>query len=125
VLEEDVARAVIDAAVRIHRRLGPGLLESAYEAVLEYELRKRGLVVQRHVQIDLVYNDLVVRDAYCADLIVNECVVVELKATELKAPVHWRQLMTYLKLTNLRIGLLLNFGQPLMKDGIERVVNGY
>jgi GxxExxY protein len=125
VAHESITADIVDAAINIHRRHGPGLLESAYEAVLEYELLKRGLSVERHVRIDLTYDDLVIPSAYCADLIVNGCVVIELKACETKAPVHWRQLMTYLKLTGLRVGLLLNFGQPTMKEGIQRITNGY
>jgi GxxExxY protein len=122
---EETAREIVDAAVQIHRRLGPGLLESAYEAVLHYEMEKRGLQVLRQVELSLTYDDLVVERAYCMDFLVNDSVVIELKASERISSVHYRQLLTYLKVANVRVGLLINFGQPTLKQGLHRVVNGY
>ncbi len=105
--------------------MGPGLLESTYEAVLEFELRRRGFRVERQKYIDLTYDELFVPRAFCIDLLVNERVVIELKSAERLAPVHYKQVLTYLKLTNLRLGLLINFGQSTIKEGLHRIVNGY
>ena len=122
--EDVVARIVVDAAVHVHRVLGPGLLESVYEIVLAFELRRRGLDVARQVPIEVVYEDLRIDGGFRADLIVDGCVLVELKSVERSAPVHKKQTLTYVRLANLRLGLLLNFGAALMKDGIARLVNG-
>lgn len=122
--ENGVARIVVDAAVHVHQVLGPGLLESVYEIVLAFELRRRGLHVARQVPIDVVYENLRIDGGFRADLIVEGCVLVELKSVERTAPVHKKQTLTYLRLANLRLGLLLNFGAALMKDGITRLVNG-
>jgi GxxExxY protein len=121
--ENEIARVVVDCCYRIHTRLGPGLLESVYEAVLEYELKKRGLQVARQVPIPVVYDDLVFDEGFRADLLVNSLVLLELKSVEKTAPVHRKQTLTYLKLTGLKLGLLINFGAPLIKDGIVRLVN--
>ena len=121
--ENDVSGVIVDAAVRIHRSLGPGLLESVYEAVLAHELVHRGLAVERQVPIDLVYEDLRVAAAFRADLIVERLVLVELKSLEHVAPVHGKQTLTYMRLANIQLGLLLNFGAHLMKDGITRIAN--
>jgi GxxExxY protein len=122
--ENGVARIVVDAAVHVHRALGPGLLESVYEIVLAFELRRRGLHVARQVPIDVVYENLRIDGGFRADLIVEGCVLVELKSVERSAPVHKKQTLTYLRLANLRLGLLLNFGAPLMREGVTRLVNG-
>jgi GxxExxY protein len=122
--ENDLARLIVDAAYKIHTRFGPGLLESAYQAMLAHELRKQGLRVECEKPIPLVYEDVVLEVVYQADMIVEDLVVVELKAVEQTAPVHKRQLLTYLKLTDKRLGLLINFGAALIKDGIHRVANG-
>jgi GxxExxY protein len=122
--ENGVARIVVDAAVRVHQVLGPGLLESVYEIVLAFELRRRGLHVARQVPIDVVYENLRIDGGFRADLMVEGCVLVELKSVERTAPVHKKQTLTYLRLANLRLGLLLNFGAALMKDGVTRLVNG-
>ncbi|MFZ9681720.1 MAG: GxxExxY protein [Cephaloticoccus sp.] len=114
---------IVDAAMHVHMRLGPGLLESVYERVLAYELKKRGLKVARQVPIPLQYEDLRFEEGFRADLIVNDTVLVELKSVETLAPVHGKQVLTYLKLTNLRLGLLINFGAPLLKDGIKRIAH--
>ncbi|TYO99208.1 GxxExxY protein [Geothermobacter ehrlichii] len=115
---------VVDAAFRIHVRLGSGLLESVYEMVLAYELEKRGLSVARQVPIEIRYDDLFIKEAFRADLIVEDALIIELKSVETLLPVHSKQLLTYLKLTNKKLGLLLNFGAPVFKDGIVRLVNG-
>jgi GxxExxY protein len=115
---------VVDAAVHVHQVLGPGLLESVYETVLAFELRRRGVHVARQVPIDVVYEDLRIDGGFRADLIVDGCVLVELKSVERTAPVHKKQTLTYLRLASLRLGLLLNFGTALMKDGVVRLVNG-
>ncbi|MFL5618656.1 MAG: GxxExxY protein [Gemmatimonadaceae bacterium] len=122
---DDITGAIVDAAVGIHRNPGPGLLESLYEALLACELRRRGLQVERQRLIRVSYNGIDVEDAFRADLLVEKCVIIELKSVERVTPVYAKQLLTYLRLTNLRVGLLLNFGAERMKDGIERVVNDY
>lgn len=122
--ENEVATQIVDAAYTIHTQFGPGLLESAYQAMLVYELRKRGLRVEPEQAVPLVYGDVTLDVGYKADLIVENLVIVELKAVEQTVPVHKRQLLTYLKLADKRLGLLINFGAALIKDGIHRVANG-
>ena len=122
--ENEIATQVVDAAYAIHSRFGPGLLESAYQVMLVHELRKRGLRVASEQPVPLVYDGIVLEVGYRADLVVEELVIVELKAVEQTAPVHKRQLLTYLKLADKQLGLLINFGSALIKDGIHRVVNG-
>src|SRR4030095_2787369 len=118
-----ISGQIVDAAVHIHTRLGPGLLESVYERILAYELEKRGLTVERQVPVPIVYDNLRFEEGFRADLIVEKAIVVELKSVEAFAPVHAKQLLTYLKLLDVRLGLLINFGAPLLKDGIKRVAN--
>jgi GxxExxY protein len=120
----DVSGAIVDASIKIHMTLGPGLLESVYEAVLEKELLKRGLRVRRQVPVPIRYEDLTFDEGFRADLIVEECVVVELKSVEQFHPVHAKQVLTYCKLLDFRLGLLINFGAALLKDGIKRIANG-
>lgn len=122
--ENEVARQIVDAAYRVHTALGPGLLESVYEAALSYELEKRGLRVARQQAIPVVYEEVHIHTGFHADLIVEDMVIVEIKALETVAPVHKKQLLTYLKLADKRLGLLLNFNVALIKDGITRMVNG-
>ena len=122
--ENEIAKIVIDACYQIHTRLGPGLLESAYCRILEYELLKRGLRVRREVPIPFQYDNVQFDEGFRADLIVEDKVLLELKSVEAAAPVHKKQTLTYLKLTGLKLGLLINFGAPLIKDGITRLVNG-
>ena len=122
--ENDVSGAVIDSAARIHMQLGPGLLESVYERILQHELKKRGLRVQRQVPVPVVYDGLTFDDGFRADLIVHDLVIVGLKSLEALAAVHGKQLLTYLKLTGKKLGLLINFGEVLLKNGTQRVVNG-
>lgn len=121
--ENDIAKEIVDAAYKIHTKTGPGLLESAYEAILVYELRKRGLRVVSQEPIPVVYEEVELEVGYRADLIVENKVIVELKSVEKTAPVHKKQLLTYLKLANMRLGLLINFGESLIKTGITRIVN--
>jgi len=122
--ENQIAAAVVDAAFKIHTTLGPGLLESIYEATLEYELRNRGLSVLRQIGLPVYYEGLKLEIGYRVDLIVGDKVIIEIKSIEALAPIHKRQLLTYLRLANMRLGLLINFNVERIKDGIRRVVNG-
>lgn len=122
--ENEIARIVVDACYQIHVRLGPGLLESVYARILEYELTKHGLRVRREVPIPFRYDAIAFDEGFRADVIVEEKLLIELKSVEITAPVHKKQLLTYLKLTGLTLGLLINYGAPLIKDGIFRLVNG-
>ena len=122
---DDITGAIVDAAVRIHRTLGPGLLESLYEQVLACELARRGLRADRQCVISFSYDGIDVVDAFRADLLVEGCVIIEVKSQERLATVHTKQVLTYLRLMNLRVGLLLNFGAETMKEGVKRVVNNY
>jgi GxxExxY protein len=123
--QEQTASEIVAAALRIHRSVGPGLLEAAYEAMLEYELLERGLAVERQKYVSLQYRRLDVERAYCLDLLVNESVIVEVKSLEHIAPVHMKQVLTYLKLTGLSMGFLINFGQTTLKAGLRRLVYHY
>ncbi len=122
--ENKVAEIIVDACFKIHTTLGPGLLESVYEAVLAHELQKRGLSVVRQLSLPVVYDGVVLDEGFRADLIVEDLVIVELKSVEIVAPVHKKQLNTYLRLSGKKLGLLINFGANLIKDGITRVANG-
>jgi GxxExxY protein len=122
--EKEIGRVVVDAAVRVHRELGPGLLESVYEAVLAQELRDRGLQVQRQVPIPIVWREMKFDEGFRADLIVEGKVIAELKSVESVSKAHKKQILTYLRLTGLKLGFLLNFGAAIMKEGITRTVNG-
>ena len=122
--ENEIGKIVVDAAFQIHKRLGPGLLESVYEIVLSYELKKKGLKVERQQPVAIVYDEIKFDEGFRADLVVEEKVIVELKSVEKVMPVHKKQLLTYLRLADKRLGLLINFGDELIRDGISRVVNG-
>ncbi|MBW2574985.1 MAG: GxxExxY protein [Deltaproteobacteria bacterium] len=122
--ENEIAKIIVDAAFQIHKRLGPGLLESVYEVVLAHELKKRGLRVKQQVPVAIVYDDIKFDEGFRADLIIEDKVIVELKSVENIVPVHKKQLLTYLRLSDKRLGLLINFGSELIRDGISRVVNG-
>jgi len=124
VTENEIARQVVDAAYNIHVTLGPGLLESVYQAVLAYELQQRGLSVQQQVPVPVTWESIRLEVGFRADLIVDGKLIVELKSVERTAPVHKKQLLTYLRLTGMRLGLLINFGQTTIKAGITRIVNG-
>ena len=119
----EITGTIIEVAIDIHRKLGPGLLESVYRKVLAYELRKRGQHVVEEQPIPVVWEDVRLELGFRADLIVDSLVVVEIKSVETVAPVHKKQLLTYLRLTDKRVGLLINFNVDLLKDGISRVVN--
>ena len=121
--ENEIATIIVDASLKIHRTLGPGLLESVYQATLSYELQERGMNVVQQVGLPVQYEDVRLEIGFRVDLIVNDKVVIEIKSVEALAPVHKKQLATYLRLMDLRLGLLLNFNVELMKDGIKRVVN--
>ena len=122
--ENAIAKELVDAAFRIHTTLGPGLLESVYDAVLAYELAQRGLRTVRQQPIPIVYDKVRIDTGFRADLIVEDKVIVEIKSVEILAPVHKKQLLTYLRLADKRLGLLINFHVALIKDGITRIVNG-
>jgi GxxExxY protein len=122
--EEEIGHAIIGAAIRMHSILGPGLLESAYETCLTYELEKRRLAVSRQLAVPIRYEELVIENGYRIDLLVGNRIVVELKAVEAILPVHRGQLLGYLKLGGFKLGHLLNFHVAHMRDGIMRMVNG-
>ena len=121
--ENEIATIVVDASLRVHRTLGPGLLESVYQAALNYELQKRGLGVVQQLGLPVQYEGVKLDLGFRVDLIVGEKVVIEIKSVEALAGVHKKQLETYLRLMDLRLGLLINFNVELIKDGIHRVVN--
>ena len=120
----EISGVIIDTALAIHRKLGPGLLETVYRKVLAFELRQRGLTVQEEVGIPVVWDDIQLEIGFRADLIVQQKVIVEVKAIHEIAPVHKKQLLTYLRLADMRLGLLINFDVELLKQGITRVVDG-
>ncbi|HUV39847.1 MAG TPA: GxxExxY protein [Planctomycetota bacterium] len=122
--ENEIARIVVDACYRIHRDLGPGLLETVYEVVLAYELSLLGLRVERQVRIPIRWKDITFDEGFRADLLVEDKVIVELKSVEHLPRVSGKQTLTHLRLSERRLGLLVNFGETLIKDGIKRVVNG-
>ncbi|QSJ18666.1 GxxExxY protein [Nostoc sp. UHCC 0702] len=117
-----VAKQIVDAAFAVHSQLGPGLLESVYEVCLIYELKQRGLDVAAQVELPVFYDNIRLNANFRLDLLVKKSVIVELKAVEAIIPVHKAQLLTYLKLSGYRVGLLINFNVPLIKDGIQRLV---
>ncbi len=119
-----LSKQVITAAIEIHRSLGPGLMESLYETCLCHELSLRGVVFRKQVPMPVEYKGLKLDNGYRLDVLVDDLVIVELKAVEQLEPIHEAQLLTYLKLTNLWLGLLINFNVPLLKQGIRRFVNG-
>jgi len=119
----EIAKIIVDTAFHIHKTLGPGLLESVYHEILMYELEKKGLTVQKEVPIPVIWGEKTLELGYRADLVVEDKVIVEIKSVEKINPVHQKQLLTYLKIADKRLGLLINFGESLIKDGIYRVVN--
>jgi GxxExxY protein len=122
---DDCSGAIVDCAMRVHTFLGPGLLESAYEACLALELRERGLLARRQVPLPIIYHHQTIDVGYRVDMIVDDQVLVELKAVTRILPVHYAHMLSYLRLSGLRAGLLINFHEPRLKDGIKRMVNGY
>lgn len=121
--ENETAKLVLDAAFKIHTKLGPGLLESVYETVLAYELGKAGVSVRRQFPIAIRYEELSFDEGFRADLLVGEVLIVELKSVESLAPVHAKQVLTQLRLSSRRLGLLINFGEVHLKNGIRRIAN--
>ena len=119
----EISGIIVDRSLHIHRKLGPGLLESVYQRILAYELRKADLQVETEVPIPVEWDGNVMDESFRADLIVNGRVLVELKSLEIIQPVHQKQVLTYLKLTQLQLGLLINFGAALLKDGLHRIAN--
>jgi GxxExxY protein len=122
--ENDIGRIVVDAAIAVHRELGPGLLESVYEVIMAYELGRRDLSVRRQVPIPIHYRQMIFEEAFRADLVVEDKIIIELKSIEQVSDAHKKQLLTYLRLTGCKLGFLLNFGEALMKRGITRTANG-
>jgi GxxExxY protein len=122
--ENDISREIVDTAFQVHTKLGPGLLETVYEVIMAHELKKRGMHVERQMPVPIEYEDLKFEEGFRADLVVDGLVVIELKSVDKLAKVHKKQLLTYLRLMDRKLGLLINFGENLIKDGISRVVNG-
>ena len=120
---DDITGAIVDSAMGIHKELGPGLLESVYEVVLASALERRGFQVERQKPVCFEFDGMVFEDAFRVDLLVDERVLVELKSVEKPASVHGKQLLTYLRLTKLPVGLLINFGGATLKEGLHRIVN--
>lgn len=122
---EELARLAIDCGLQIHRKLGPGLLESVYEAVLMASLVRCGVLVERQKLIDIEYDGMLLREGFRADLLVGGSLIIEIKSVERLVPVHGKQLLTYLRLTRQPLGLLMNFGAPTFREGLKRVVNNH
>jgi len=122
--ENEIGRIIVDRAVRLHIALGPGLLETVYEVLLEHQLQEAGLKVKRQVPIPIEFEGIRFEEGFRADLVVEDKVIVELKSVENVSKAHKKQVLTYLKLTGMKLGFLLNFGEAVMKDGIHRIING-
>ena len=122
--ENEIAKQILDAAFHVHTKLGPGIFESVYEVVLAHELRKRGLIIERQKPMSILYDGIRFDEAFRSDLVVNGTVIVELKSIEALSAVHAKQLLTQLRLSGLKLGLLINFGEAHLKNGIKRVING-
>ena len=122
---EELARIAVDCGFKVHTGLGPGLLESVYEVVLAHTLTQRGLRVQRQYPVPIMFEGITFDEGFRADLLVEERLLIELKSVEQLAPVHSKQVLTYLRLLNLPLGLLINFGAPTFKEGIKRIVNNH
>lgn len=122
--ENDIGKIVVNCAMRLHMELGPGLLETVYEVILVRMLQEAGLNAERQVPIPIEFHDILFEEGFRADIIVEDKVILELKSVEKASNAHKKQVLTYLKLTNKKLGYLLNFGEALMKDGITRILNG-
>ena len=122
--ENEVAKQILDAAFAVHTKLGPGLLESVYEVVLAYELQKRGLTTERQKPMPILCDNIRFDEAFRSDLVVNGKVIAELKSVEALLPLYAKQFLTQLRLSGLKLGLLINFGEAHLKNGINRVING-
>ena len=123
--ENEIGDIVVPVAVSLHKELGPGLLESVYEAVLAKMLEERGLHVERQVSVPIIFHGIEFDEGFRADIVVENKVILELKSVETTSKVHKKQVLTYLRLTEMKLGYLLNFGESLMKDGIFRIINGH
>jgi GxxExxY protein len=121
--ENDIATKIIGISIELHKKLGPGLLESAYESALAFDLKEIGLKVERQVPMPFIYKEVNLDVGYKIDLMVEDLVIIEVKSVDALAPVHFAQLLTYLKLSERKLGLLINFNTKLLKEGIHRVVN--
>ena len=121
--ENKIATRILDACFKIHRKLGPGLFESIYEEILAYENQSMGLGFKRQIGIPVIWTEIKMEQGFRADIIVENKVIIEIKSIEIIAPVHQKQLLTYLRLTDLKLGLLINFNVALLKNGIQRIVN--
>lgn len=121
----EITSIIIEESIKIHNDLGPGLFESVYEEVLSFRLIKREMNVLRQTPIPVYYEEVKMEVGFRADLIIENVVIVEIKSVEAMAPVHYKQLLTYLKLTNMKVGLLINFNEELLKNGIKRLVNNF
>jgi|SRR6218665_3225092 len=122
--ENEISKIIVDTSYKIHTKLGPGLLESVYEAILYHELRKKGLRVERQKPIPVVWDDIVLDIGFRSDLIIENKVIVEIKSVEKLSNTHLKQVLTYIKITGIKLGLLINFNETLIKNGIKRVVYG-
>jgi GxxExxY protein len=122
--ENGIGKIIVDTAVAVHRELGPGLLETVYEVILAHELERRGLSVKRQISIPIEYHGIKFDEGFRADILVENKVIIELKAIESLNKAHKKQVLTYLRLTGLKLGYLLNFSEALMKEGISRIING-
>ena len=123
--ENEIATQILDAAFAVHSKLGPGLLESVYEVVLAYELQKKGLIAERQKPMPILYDNIRFDEAFRSDVVVNGKVIAELKSVEALLPVHAKQVLTQLRPSGLKLGLLINFGEAHLKNGIKRIINGY
>jgi GxxExxY protein len=122
--ENEIGQQILDAAFVVHTKLGPGLLESVYEVVMQYELKKKGLAAERQKPMPILYDNIRFDEAFRSDIVVNGKVITELKSVETLLPVHAKQLLTQLRLSGLKLGLLINFGEAHLKNGIKRIING-
>ena len=122
--ENEIAKQILDAVFRVHTKLGPGLFESVYEVIMAYELKKRGLSAERQKAMPIMYDDIRFDEAFRSDIVVNGKVIAELKSVEALLPVHAKLVLTQLRLSGLKLGLLVNFGEAHLKNGIKRIING-
>lgn len=122
--ENELSSMIIGLAIKVHAALGPGLLESAYEKALVYELEKAGLSVETQKMIPIIYNQITIDEGFRADIVVNDSIILELKSVKQIEDIHLKQLLTYIRLTGKKLGLLINFNEVLLKNGIKRVING-
>lgn len=124
-VENELTYKIIGVAIELHRSIGPGLLESAYESALAFDLREAGLDIRQQVALPFTYKEVYLEVGYRIDLLVEDKVIIEVKSVENILPVHFSQLLTYLRLSGLRLGLLINFNSQILKDNIQRIINGY